>query len=102
MPVDQASTASAHFRRKKYYATSQKVRPANERFLFVTYIIQTNYETFRVSFGITLQVIGLSSLIGAFQVGLLIPRTSTLSAALSEKFEYFTVVILMPLFFTNR
>lgn len=44
------------------------------------------------------EVIGLSSLIGAFQVGLLIPRTSSLAHSLSEKFEYFTVAILMPLF----
>ena len=47
------------------------------------------------------EVIGLSSLIGAFQIGLLIPRTSMLSQVVSEKFEYFTVVILMPLFFTS-
>ena len=47
------------------------------------------------------EVIGLSSLIGAFMVGLLIPRSSQLSALLSEKLESFTVVILMPLFFTN-
>ena len=47
------------------------------------------------------EVIGLSSLIGAFQVGLLIPRTSSLAHSLSEKFEFFTVVILMPLFFTS-
>ena len=48
------------------------------------------------------EVIGLSSLIGAFQVGLIIPRNSHLSESLSEKFEYFTVGILMPLYFTNR
>lgn len=47
------------------------------------------------------EVIGLSALIGAFQVGLAIPRTSTLSHQLSERLEYFVVTILMPLFFTN-
>ncbi len=47
------------------------------------------------------EAIGLSSLIGAFQVGLLIPRNSNLSHALVEKFEYFTVGILMPLYFCN-
>ena len=47
-------------------------------------------------------IIGLSYLIGAFIVGLLIPRTSTLAALLSERLEAFVVTILMPLFFTNR
>jgi Kef-type K+ transport system membrane component KefB len=47
------------------------------------------------------ELIGLSSLIGAFQVGLLIPRTSQLSVHLSEKIEYFVVTILMPIFFVG-
>ena len=47
------------------------------------------------------EIVGLSALIGAFQVGLLIPRASHLSHILSEKIEFFTVTILMPLFFTN-
>ena len=47
------------------------------------------------------EAIGLSSLIGAFQVGFFIPRNSALSHALTEKIEYFVVGILMPLYFTN-
>jgi Kef-type K+ transport system membrane component KefB len=47
------------------------------------------------------EVIGLSALIGAFQVGLLIPRESALTHALVEKLETFTVTILMPLYFTT-
>lgn len=41
------------------------------------------------------EIIGLSALIGAFQVGLLIPRASNLSHHISEKLEYFVVSILM-------
>ena len=47
------------------------------------------------------EAIGLSSLIGAFQVGFFIPRNSNLSHALTEKIEYFVVGLLMPLYFTN-
>jgi Kef-type K+ transport system membrane component KefB len=47
------------------------------------------------------EVIGLSALIGSFQVGLIIPRSSNLSHALSEKLEYFVVAVLMPLYFCN-
>lgn len=68
---------------------------------------QLNSDTFLVlsliliSCSYLAEVIGLSALIGAFQVGLLIPRSSNLSHHLSEKLEYITVCILMPLYFTN-
>jgi Kef-type K+ transport system membrane component KefB len=47
------------------------------------------------------EIIGLSALIGAFQVGLIIPRASNLSHHISEKLEYFTVSILMPIYFAS-
>lgn len=47
------------------------------------------------------EVIGLSALIGSFQVGLIIPRNSNLSHSISEKMEYFVVSVLMPLYFCN-
>lgn len=47
------------------------------------------------------EIIGMSALIGAFQLGLLIPRTSNLSHHLSEKFEALTITFFMPLYFAN-
>ena len=47
------------------------------------------------------EAIGLSELIGAFQLGLIIPRESKIAERLSEKLEYFVVCVLMPLYFTN-
>ena len=44
-------------------------------------------------------IIGLSFMIGAFQFGLIVPRTSSLAHQLSEKSEFFATTILMPLYF---
>jgi Kef-type K+ transport system membrane component KefB len=47
------------------------------------------------------EAVGLSALVGAFQVGLSIPRNEALLLSLSSKLEDFIVIIIMPLFFTN-
>ncbi len=46
------------------------------------------------------EVIGLSALIGAMEVGVLVPRNSRVAAQLSSKIEDLVVVIFLPLFFT--
>lgn len=47
------------------------------------------------------EAIGLSALVGAFEVGLMLPRNPALLSELSSRLEDFVVIILMPLFFAN-
>jgi Kef-type K+ transport system membrane component KefB len=46
------------------------------------------------------EIIGMTYLVGAFQVGLMMPRRSHLLHELSMKIEDLVVVLFMPLFFT--
>ena len=47
------------------------------------------------------EVIGMSALIGAFLLGLVVPRASDLAHKLTEKFESLTVTFFLPLYFAN-
>jgi Kef-type K+ transport system membrane component KefB len=44
-------------------------------------------------------IIGLSFMIGAFQMGMIIPRTSGLAHQIAEKVEFFSTAVLMPIYF---
>ncbi len=44
-------------------------------------------------------VIGLSFMIGAFQMGMIIPRASGLAHQIQEKVEFFATTVLMPIYF---
>ena len=46
-------------------------------------------------------IIGLSFMIGAFQMGMIIPRTSGLAHQISEKVEFFSTTVLMPIYFAT-
>ena len=45
--------------------------------------------------------IGLSGLIGAMQIGLIIPRSSNLAHSITERVEMFIVTIFLPIYFCN-
>ena len=45
------------------------------------------------------QQIGIAAIFGAFMMGLIMPRRAGLTADVSERFESFVVLVLLPLFF---
>jgi Kef-type K+ transport system membrane component KefB len=46
------------------------------------------------------EIVGITSLIGAFSVGLIVPRGGTLVDELANKIEDLITVIFLPIFFT--
>lgn len=45
------------------------------------------------------EISGLTYLVGAFQAGLVVPRTNGFATQLAQKIEHVVVVVFMPLFF---
>lgn len=67
-------------------------RGTNQTALFLSLLIMLCLSFF-------CEISGLTYLVGAFQAGLVVPRTNGFATALAQKIEHVVVVIFMPLFF---